>query len=261
MDTLDNNWDNLVFENRRRDYGAYILRYSYPYHITVSALIVITLFISGIICHRLLKGDQIQEPVKKVLVINYSQLSTPPPIERIHVPPKTTPVVQEKIRKFVTPKVTKEEVKEEEEMPTIQEVDKNTDTSNSVIEGSGGGEVQVIAPPQDVEVVEAKPPEPEINIKQPEFPGGDKALSKWLESHLKYPPVATRMGIQGTVVVEFTVDKKGAISDVTVIKSLHRSCDNEAMRLVNSMPAWTPGESNGEKVMAKCKLQIPFVLG
>lgn len=69
------------------------------------------------------------------------------------------------------------------------------------------------------------------------------------------------MGIQGIVIVEFTVDIKGHISEASVVQSLHRACDTEALRLVNSMPAWTPGEANGEKISGKRKLTIPFILG
>ena len=258
------NWEDIVFEYRNKDYGAYLLRYNYPYYVTVSALIVIILFLSGMICPQLFKGKQIQENSKKLTIINYSQLTPPPPIEKIHVPPKTIPVVQEKIKKYIIPQVTKEEVKEEEEMPTIEEAEENIDTTNTGIQGAGEGEVEVIAPPQAPKVeepIEVTPPEPAIAVKPPEFPGGDKALAKWLGNHLQYPAIATRMGIQGVVIIEFTVDIKGNISDIKIVQSLHRSCDKEAMRLVTSMPAWIPGESNGKKVIANYKLPIPFVLG
>jgi periplasmic protein TonB len=255
-------WDEIVFEYRNRDYGAYILRYNYSRNLTVSALIVIVIFLSSLLCTQIFKGDQQQRTSKKVTVINYSQLAPPPPIEKTYVPPKTIKVVQEKIQKYVAPKVIKEEVKEEEEMPTIEEVQKNMDTPNTdaEVQGAGNAQVEVVPPPHVEEVVQVKPPEPDPTVKQPEFPGGDKALSKWLESHMKYPAVATRMGIQGVVIVEFAVDIKGHITDASVVQSLHRLCDAEAVRLVNTMPAWTPGESNGKKVTAKRKLPIPFTL-
>jgi periplasmic protein TonB len=257
-------WDDAVFEYRNRDYGAYVLRYNYPYHLTVSALIVIALFLFAMFGLRFLKEKQTQiSTPKKIIIIDYAKLAQPPPIEQIKSPPKTTIVVQKKIQKYVAPKVTVEEVKEEEEMPTIEEVNKNLGTTNTDAQGTGEVEVtEVITPPPVEAVVDAPPlkPEPVINIKPPEFPGGDKALAKWLVSHMEYPPVATRMGIQGSVTVEFTVDVKGKISDIAVVQSLHRACDNEAIRLIKAMPAWIPGESNEEKVVAKRKLPIPFVL-
>jgi periplasmic protein TonB len=256
------NWEDVVFEYRNKDYGAYRLRKNYPYCLTISALIVIILFLSSMVGPQLFKEKQLQEPSKKLTVIKYSELAPPPSIEKIHLPPKTVVVVQKKIQKYVAPKVVIEEIKEEEEMPTVEEVSKNMDTASTGVQGAEEGNVEVIAPPQEVEEeIEVTPPEPDLTVKPPEFPGGDKALAKWLENHLKYPAVATRMGIQGVVTVEFTVDVKGKISDVKVVQSLHRLCDNEAMRLVSSMPAWIPGESNDGKVTAKCKLPIPFHLG
>jgi periplasmic protein TonB len=256
-------WDEIIFENRNRDYGAYILRYNYPRNLTVSTLIVIVIFLSSMLCTQLFKGKHQPDASKKVTVINYSQLAPPPPIEKTYVPPKTIKVAQEKIQKYVAPKVIKEEVKEEEEMPTIEEVQKNIDTPtmDAEVQGSGNAQVEVVSPPHVEEIVQVKPPEPDPTIKQPEFPGGDKALAKWLESHMKYPAVATRMGIQGVVIVEFTVDIKGHIYDASVVQSLHRLCDAEALRLVTTMPVWLPGESSGKKVTAKRKLPIPFTLG
>lgn len=261
MNIMDDNWDDLVFEDRRKDYGAYVLRYNYPHYFVISAIIVIILFLSIVICTELFKEKGVQETPKKLTIINYSQLAQPPSIEQIKSPPKTTVAVQKKIQKYVAPKVTVEEVKEEEEMPTIEEVNTNLGTTNT--DGQGIGEVEVvevIAPPPAEVVVEAPEPEPVIIDKQPEFPGGDKALAKWLSSRLVYPPIAKRMGIQGVVIVEFTVDVKGLISNITVVQSLHKDCNNEAIRLIKAMPAWMPGELNGEKVVAKHKLPIPFVL-
>ncbi len=103
-------------------------------------------------------------------------------------------------------------------------------------------------------------PEPVFTGKQPEFPGGETELLKWLKANLKYPPEAKRMGIEGKVVVVFFIDENGKVCDATVKESLQRRCDNEAIRLVESMPAWIPGEENGVKIRVKYYLSVPFVL-
>jgi periplasmic protein TonB len=265
MNITRDNWNEIVFEYRNRDYGAFVLRRNYPFYLTIAALIVIAVFLSSMLFFFRVKGNHQLPTFRKVTVINYSELAPPPPIEKAYIPPKTITVMQKKVEKYVVPKVTVEEVKEEEQMPTIEEVKTTIDTPDSdaaEVQGSGDARVEV-APPAQVEVAQIKLPEPEPDptFKKPEFPGGDKALSKWLESHLKYPAVATRMGIQGIVIVEFTIDIKGHVSDASVVQSLHRSCDTEALRLVNSMPAWTPGEANGKKMSAKRKLPIQFTLG
>jgi periplasmic protein TonB len=264
MNITRDNWNEIVFEYRNRDYGAFVLRRNYPFYLTVAALIVIVIFLSSMLFFFLVKGKHPLPTFRKVTVINYSELAPPPPIEKTYIPPKTITLVQKKIEKYMAPKVTAEEVKEEEQLPTIEEVKMTMDLPDSdAVEVQGSGEAQVeVAPPAQMEIVQIKLPEPEPDptVKQPEFPGGDKALSKWLGSHLKYPAVATRMGIQGVVIVEFTIDIKGHVSDASVVQSLHRSCDDEALRLVNSMPKWTPGEANGKRISAKRKLPIQFTL-
>jgi periplasmic protein TonB len=250
---LIKSWIDTVFEYRNKDYGAYTLRYSYPHILTVSALIVIVVFLSSmLLSSQSSKNKNIQVKTTKKVFIDYSQLAPPPPIEKT-VTPKTV-VVQEKIQKYVAPQITTEEVKEEEELPTIDEVNQNLNATGPNTEGVGDAEVQVAEP--------SPPPEPEPVLvdKLPEFPGGDKALEKWLADNLKYPAAASRMGIEGKVVVEFTVEPDGSLSGISIVQSLHRLCDNEALRLVRAMPAWNPGELQGVKVASKLKLPIPFVI-
>jgi protein TonB len=254
-------WEDICFEYGNKDYGAYILRYVYPYNLTVSAFIVIVIFLSIIVGPRLFKEKEAPVTVAKpVKVIDYTQLAPPPPIERIYVPPPKTEVVQKKVQKYEAPKVTTEEVKEEEEMPTIAEVKDNLDTTN--IQGTGEGEVITTYTPPPPEPAEVAPPKPEptVIVKPPQFPGGDKELVKWLGSHLRYPPMAEEMGIQGLVIVEFVVGMDGKLSDVTVVQSVHKLCDEEAIRLIKSMPDWIPGESTTGVAVATRKLPIRFAL-
>ena len=93
--------------------------------------------------------------------------------------------------------------------------------------------------------------------QQPMFPGNVRA---WLGSHLKYPVVAEENGIQGTVVITFVVEKNGSISNVNVVRSVDPSLDREAVRVVKSMPRWTPGTQKGVPVRVKYTLPISFKL-
>lgn len=255
-------WEDTVFEYRNKEYGAYLLRYSYPFYLTFSALIVIMIFLAGMIgLHTSrVKKAEVRE-TKKVRVINYNELSAPPPIEKIYVPPKPKEVVVEKVKveKYVAPVVVQEEVEEAEEMMTMEEVKENPASTDNTIEASDGVDTIFDVLPAlsvDVEVIV----EPVFTGKPPGFPGGEKALSKWLKKNLRYPSVAKRMSIEGKVVVEFIVGKDGKISDVRVKESLHRQCDKEAIRLVKSMPNWSPAEENGVKISLQYALTIPFVL-
>lgn len=82
----------------------------------------------------------------------------------------------------------------------------------------------------------------------PLFPGGQKALNKYIAEHLKYPEISAKNHIEGTVNVHFVVTKVGNIEKVTVMNNLDKYCDAEAVRLVKGMPQWIPGKRNGKAV-------------
>ncbi|HPU46600.1 MAG TPA: energy transducer TonB [Bacteroidales bacterium] len=94
----------------------------------------------------------------------------------------------------------------------------------------------------------------------PEFPGGDKALREYILNNIKYPEVARTSGITGTVYVQFVVEKDGSISDVKVVRGIGGGCDEEAVRVVKSMPKWKPGKQRGQPVRVYFTLPIEFKL-
>ncbi|MBR6494374.1 MAG: TonB family protein, partial [Prevotella sp.] len=100
----------------------------------------------------------------------------------------------------------------------------------------------------------------EIVEKMPEFPGGDKALLEFLSKNIKYPVEAQKKGLQGRVVLGFVVEKDGSLSDVKTAKSVDPLLDEEAMRVVKSMPKWLPGRQNGKSVRVKFNVTILFKL-
>ena len=100
----------------------------------------------------------------------------------------------------------------------------------------------------------------EVCEQMPTFPGGDAALMKYLSENVKYPALAIKAQEQGRVVVSFTVEKDGAISDVKVARSVTPSLDAEAVRVVKAMPKWTPGKQGGEFVRVKYNVPVSFRL-
>lgn len=96
--------------------------------------------------------------------------------------------------------------------------------------------------------------------QMPEFPGGNAKLKNYLEDHLQYPKVAQENGTQGRVIVQFVVNTDGSISDAQVARSLDTYCDEEALRLINNMPRWTPGQTGGKNVRVKYVVPITFKL-
>lgn len=94
----------------------------------------------------------------------------------------------------------------------------------------------------------------------PQFPGGQIAMMKYIMENMKYPEQAMKEGIQGRVAVRFIVEKDGSISDVKPILSVHPLLNKEAVRVVESMPKWTPGKQNGKPVRVRFNLPVMFKL-
>lgn len=97
----------------------------------------------------------------------------------------------------------------------------------------------------------------DLPAKRAEFPGGTGALIQFIQSECQYPKEAMDQNIQGTVLVEFIVDKEGNVTDVNVLKSAHPLLDAEAVRVCRAMPQWTPAQ-DGEGKYVKSTYQLPF---
>ena len=96
--------------------------------------------------------------------------------------------------------------------------------------------------------------------QKPVFPGGQKALMEFLKSNLVYPKAAQDSSIQGRVIVRFTVEKDGSITDVEVARGIYPALDEEAVRVVSMMPKWQPAMRKGEPIRSKFTLPIYFRL-
>ena len=96
-----------------------------------------------------------------------------------------------------------------------------------------------------------------IAEQMPSFKGN---VNSWLSSHIQYPAVAAENGVQGRVIVKFVVTAEGYVSQTQVVRGVDQSLDRDAIRVVNSMPAWNPGMNNGEYVNVWFTLPITFKL-
>ena len=94
----------------------------------------------------------------------------------------------------------------------------------------------------------------------PQYPGGQIAMMKYIMENIKYPEQAMKEGIQGRVTVRFIVEKDGSISDVRPVLSVHPLLNKEAVRVVESMPKWSPGKQNGKPVRVRFNVPVMFKL-
>lgn len=96
---------------------------------------------------------------------------------------------------------------------------------------------------------------------QPQFPGGEGALSDYMSNSIVYPEAAIDQNVEGTVRVEFVVDEKGKVTKAAAANSsLGNGMEQAAVEVVNKMPAWTPGKVNGKNVKTKLVLPVVFRL-
>jgi protein TonB len=255
-------WEDIVFENRNKAYGAYVIRNIYGKHVLLASLIT-TMIIALILAFPSISEyfkDEKQAQDVSLKQIKYNELAPPPPIDKNTPPPPKLdiPPPVKTIIKFLPPKVTDKEIVETEKMPTQEEVKQN-DTGAENVEGTG----EVIFDEPVEEVVKKDNDEDIIFTvveQQAEFPGGFEAMGKFLGRNMKYPAQARRMGVEGSVYVSFVIDRDGNISDPQIIKGISAECDKEAIRVVKLMPPWKPGKQNGKAVRCRFVLPIKFRL-
>lgn len=145
--------------------------------------------------------------------------------------------------------------------PEIKVVENTVETKDIEIKSSEETGEAVEAVPIDNGPEEVEEEEIFMRVeKAPAFPGGQKAMMEYLMKNIKYPAACQEAGIQGRVIVSFVVNKDGTIQNVEVLRGVHEKLDAEAVRVVKSMPAWSPGEQQGRKVRSKFQLPVFFRL-
>ena len=93
--------------------------------------------------------------------------------------------------------------------------------------------------------------------EMPEFPGGAAKMMEYIQKNIKYPMMARESDIQGRVFVSFVVEPDGSITNVAVLRGIGGGCDEEALRVVQSMPNWKPGKQRGSAV--RCSFTVPII--
>lgn len=102
-----------------------------------------------------------------------------------------------------------------------------------------------------------KEKKPKHFIRQPEFPGGPKALTQFIYAHLRYPAAAEAEGLEGAVYSEITINHKGVVTDVRILQGLGAGCDEEATRVLK-MLQFDVGKNRGIKVLFHKKIKVQF---
>lgn len=273
IDLISSDWVDLVFEGRNKTYGAYRLRKSTTKRNILAMVAVVILLVVAFII--LTVKNFVDEQRAKVAMTQVAELTNyDQPKKKAEVKQKKVEVEPERVVervkssiKFTAPVIKKdEEVKPDEELKTQDEL-MSTKTAIGTFDVKGNDDANgEILKAKEV-IAEPEPPKHEEENKvfdiveqQPLFPGGPAALMKYLSENTKYPVVAQENGVQGRVTVQFVVEKDGSISDVHVLRGVDPSLDKEAVRVVKSMPRWTPGKQNGITVRVNYRVPVLFRL-
>ena len=245
--------DDIAFEGRNKSYGSYYLRRMYNRYLTVSGIlgvIVFCLFVMIPFTIYYIDGSGLKDTMEDLYIVDYTFM--PPPgddlneLARMMVKPQIennqVPVVVDSIP--LPEEKKKDEVKPDEEKKEDEIRKDSAEAGNGHSEkGSGTGEDQGIYTTIDV---------------YPRFPGGDQARIYFLRTHIHYPEIALKSGIQGTIMAVFVIETDGTVSNIEISKGINKYCDEEAIRVIKSMPPWEPGKRSGRPVRVMVRMPIIF---
>lgn len=263
--------DDLVFEGRNKVYGAYHLRRIYDRNMSRGMITGILLFLLGIstpnlitVIRGMLPQTMVESKPVEVVLTHFPEVEKPKPVPA--PPTKSTPPPARDQIKFVPPVVRPDdEVSNDDPMPPTVDDLENKDISTVTQEGDDNGvDVSLTEPDAPVgDPVIAEPEEDKIFnyvAQMPSFPDGQMAMYEFIRKHMRYPAVAKDNRIEGQVIVQFVVSKEGDIINAKVVRSVGGGIDQEALRVVKSMPRWNPGKHNGKAVPVTFTLPIKFEL-
>ena len=256
--------NDIVFEKRNKEYGAYAMRRDYNKHI-VAILFFLTAGLGmsyGAFRLTRINASEIKEEYKPDGTIIPFEI----PIDEIIEIPEDKVEVQKESQptfEFEEPEVT--DNPEQNPDPVIIP-DNNTTASSETNLGYEGFPTDPSIGKETL-IIDTKPDVNEIVDgfkldEQAEFPGGVIERMKFLGGNIKYPEIAVSNEIEGPCYLQFVVSNTGDISSVRVIRGVKEcpECDKEAMRVVKAMPRWKPGKINGKAVNSIFNLKVNFEL-
>ncbi len=271
---------DIVFALKNKEYGAYVLRKLYGKFLSIALILTAVFFSTAISMPMILKAIQSGEANQKQTVTMdvKAQLQA---MKKQKEKEKRETVFKEQEKKaperasvkFTPPVIKPDDQVKEEAPPTVEEL-QNKNVGTVTRQGVEGGDFRGDADVEFTDGLDDKKPDvskEDVNKQakeevftfaeeMPSFPGGDGALYGFLAQNIAYPEIAKRAGVEGQVIVTFTVSKTGQISSPRVARGIGGGCDEEALRVVMMMPRWNPGKQNGQPVNVQVTVPIRFQL-
>ena len=247
-------FDDIVFKNRNKEYGAYELRKRYSRTIIFSTIIGIVIIATAVILPYIkasrmahVKARDANEVIAEMANDLQQEEAAPPP-----PPPPPPPEEQQTVVKYVAPVVV-DTIKPEDQTRLM--------TADEQVETTVNEDVVEVQETVQEEVQEEAPQEVFVVVEEmPSFPGGDAELFKFIYDNIKYPEIAKENNIQGKVILRFCVTYKGTVDQVSVVRGVDPALDNEAIRVIKMLPLWKPGKQGGKPVNVWYSVPISFQL-
>ncbi len=248
-------FDDIVFEMRNKEYGAYKLRKKYKRNVIISMVIAVIIFSTAILIPYLnaKAAENRSKRAERQVEIKMENLDQP--AEQIAPPPPPPPPPQDAVQQArYVPPVVVDSVKPEEAVQLMT-------ADQAQIEVRDEEVVEIVEVVKE-EVREEEPEaEPFVVVEEmPMFPGGDAALLAYIAENTQYPEVAKENNIQGKVIVRFCVTSKGTVDRVSILKGVDPELDKEAIRVVQTLPSFKPGKQGGKPVPVWYMVPINFTL-
>jgi protein TonB len=255
-------YEDILFFNKNKDYGAYIIRSSYRKNLTLALLSAVTIFAAAVSYPLYTKSHKelTNHGHLTITTVTLSDLNMN--TDRNHVPIIEPPVNLRSTIKFLPPVVKPdEEVQPSETIPTQDEMKKIAiGTRNQTGPDTSPDFTEIVIPPDK----EAPPVTNETVFtwveEMPRYKGDDSEIYKFFAENIKYPEIAKRAGVVGRITLGFIVAKDGSITNISVLKGIGGGCDEEAVRVLALMGKWSPGRQNGNPVRVAMSIPILFKL-
>jgi protein TonB len=248
-------FDEIVFENRNKEYGAYTLRKKYNRNVLIALMIGIVLICISIIVPYLntKAAEKKAKRAERTVEIKMENLDTP--ADQVAPPPPPPPPPQDAAQQArYVPPVVVDSVKPEDNVQLMTADQAQVEVKDDVVVEA----VEVVTEEVNENVDAA---EPFVVVEEmPMYPGGQEALLLYISEHTQYPEVAKENNIQGKVIVRFCVTSKGGVDKVEILKGVDPELDKEAIRVVKTLPTFKPGKQGGKPVPVWFMVPINFTL-
>ena len=272
-------WCDLVFEGKNKDFGAYVIRTESTKRHNLAVLwALIGAVAVAALTFGLVKANQYLEERRlaalqdqKTYIVDFTPETEEQQPEQQIIEPEEPEVLEDVLSSVKVTElqiVDDDKVRPEDEILTQEEIEETNKAFGQTNVDNGQDERDKFQTAVTDVVVEKPVEKPKEAVAQvfhsveqmPQFPGGEAALMKYLQSHINYPPMAVENGVQGRVVVQFVVDKTGKVGEVVVVRNVDKDLDKEAVRVCKSLPKFTPGRQNGQAVAVWYTLPVTFKL-